>query len=125
MNQILLTGATGNIGSHVLYELVNDFHNQNKKTKIFVVIRPTKNKTAQERLVSEVFNKDIVPEKIKDFYQEFYSKQIEVIEGSIDNFDFPASAEKDLLIYHLAASVNLGTHPKACLLYTSPSPRDA
>ena len=113
MNQILLTGATGNIGSHVLYELVNDFHHQNKKTKIFVVIRPTKTKTAKERLVSEVFNKDVVPEKIKEFYQEFCTKQIEVIEGSIDNFTFPASAEKDLLIYHLAASVNLGTHPKA------------
>ena len=164
MNTILITGVTGNIGSHVLYELIYNAKQTGVKPEIYAVIRPSKGKTGKQRLLSEVFNPSLVPNKIKGFYKNFI-EHIHVIEGEINNFNIPKKAGNQILVYHLAASVNLGITKKAkneiatinyksthaffdiiktrtkklifvstafsrgdvegCLLYTSPSPRDA
>ncbi len=119
VNNILVTGVTGNVGSHVLYELLYDFYYTENTTPIYVVIRPTKGKTGRERLWEEVFDEKLIPEKIKPFYQYFYKNQIHVIEGEIDCFDIPVVSGTKFLIYHLAASVNLGNTEKAKLEITN------
>ena len=112
MNPILITGVTGNIGSHVLYEVINNAQTSGLRSEIFVVIRPTKYKTGKERLYEEVFNPSLIPNKIVAFYKNYLNK-INIIEGEINNFKIPEKAGKNLLIYHLAASVNLGSSNKA------------
>jgi len=112
MNTILITGVTGNIGSHVLYELIYNAQQTGVKPEIYAVIRPSKGKTGKQRLLSEVFNPSLVPNKIKGFYKNFI-EHIHVIEGEINNFNIPKKAGNQILVYHLAASVNLGITKKA------------
>ena len=112
MNTILITGATGNIGSHVLYEIVYNSQQSKSKPKVYVVIRPSKEKTGKERLIEEVFNEQLVPHKISSYYKAFLNN-IHVLEGQIHDFEIPEEAGNEILIYHLAASVNLGTTEKA------------
>ena len=110
---ILITGVTGNVGSHVLYELLFDLYIQKKNTPIYVVIRKNKDSTGIERLHNEVFSLELIPTKIIPFYKEFLENTIHVIEGDISDFVIPEIAGNKLTIYHLAASVNLGKGIKA------------
>jgi len=109
----LITGVTGNIGSHVLYELLYELYSKKEKSPIYVVIRKSEQKTGKQRLVDEVFASKLIPEKIKSFYQEYLKDCIKVLEGDISNFEIPESAGNQFTVYHLAASVNLGKGQKA------------
>lgn len=113
MATTLITGVTGNIGSHVLYELLYELYTKKEKSPIYVVIRKSEQKTGKQRLVDEVFASQLIPNKIKPFYQEYLQDCIHVIEGDISNFKIPESAGSELIVYHLAASVNLGKGQKA------------
>ena len=110
---ILITGVTGNVGSHVLYELLYEFHTQNKQTPIYLVIRKNNGKTGLERLKYEVFAPELIPTKIASFYKYYLGNTIQVLEGDISNFEIPESVGEELIVYHMAASVNLGKGAKA------------
>ena len=113
MATTLITGVTGNIGSHVLYELLYELYTKKEKSPIYVVIRKSEQKTGKQRLVDEVFASQLIPNKIKPFYHEYLQDCIHVLEGDISNFKIPESAGNKLIVYHLAASVNLGKGQKA------------
>ncbi|WP_010523329.1 SDR family oxidoreductase [Aquimarina agarivorans] len=110
---ILITGVTGNVGSHVLFELLFDLHNQQKDTPIYLVIRSSNGKTGWERLHSEVFTPSLIPQKIAPFFKTYIKKNVQVLEGDISNFIIPNDAGNKLTVFHLAASVNLGKGLKA------------
>lgn len=113
MSAILITGVTGNIGSHLLYELIEDLHLKKEKATIYVLIRKSAAKSGSERLIDEVFAPQLIPDKIKPYYQSFLNQHIIVLEGGIHDFEIPNSEKQKLTVYHLAASVNLGTGVKA------------
>ncbi|WP_281991000.1 SDR family oxidoreductase [Aquimarina aggregata] len=113
INTILVTGVTGNIGSHVLFELLFDLYSKKEEARIYVLIRKQRHISAQERLLNEVFSKQLIPEKIVPFYKEYIEKYVEVIEGEIHNFILPEKAGNTITVYHLAASVNLSNTEKA------------
>ncbi|WP_109438916.1 SDR family oxidoreductase [Aquimarina sp. AU119] len=113
MNTILVTGVTGNIGSHVLFELLFDLYSKSEEATIYVLIRKQPKKSAKQRLLDEVFTEQLIPKKIVPFYKEYLEKYIHVIEGEINNFILPDDAGNDLIVYHLAASVNLSNTEKA------------
>lgn len=112
MNTILITGVTGNIGSHVLFELLFDLYSKKEKATIYVLIRKQSEAMAKDRLLNEVFTKQLIPNKILPFYKR-YLKHIHVIEGEINDFLLPETAGNNLIVYHLAASVNLSNTEKA------------
>lgn len=112
MNTILITGVTGNIGSHVLFELLFDLYSKKEVAIIYVLIRKQSSKSSKQRLLDEVFTEKLIPQKIIPFYEEYMSKYIRVIEGEINNFTLPETAGNEITIYHLAASVNLGNSEK-------------
>ncbi len=112
MNTILITGVTGNIGSHVLFELLFDLYSKKEKATIYVLIRKQSEAMAKDRLLNEVFTKQLIPNKILPFYKR-YLKHIHVIEGEINDFLLPEAAGNNLIVYHLAASVNLSNTDKA------------
>jgi len=74
MNTVLLTGVTGNIGSHVLFELLSDLYSKKEEASIYVLIRKQKDTSAAQRLHNEVGIPALIPEKIKPFYQEYVDK---------------------------------------------------
>lgn len=77
------------------------------------MIRPTKKLTAKQRLWKEVLHPNLIPDKIEKEHLNIAKTQIQVIEGDIHHFDLPTEAGNQLIVYHLAASVNLGTDTKA------------
>ncbi len=113
MNTIVITGVTGNIGSHVLFELLFDLYSKNKEATIYVLIRKQQAKSGRQRLLDEVFTEQLIPNKILPFYKTYLEKYIHVIKGEINNFSLPEAAGNDLIVYHLAASVNLSNTEKA------------
>ncbi len=118
MEHLLLTGVTGNIGSHLLYELLIERsiavkRNPSLNGIIYILIRPTKKLTAKQRLWKEVLHPNLIPDKIEKEHLNIAKTQIQVIEGDIHHFDLPTEAGNQLIVYHLAASVNLGTDTKA------------
>ena len=101
---ILLTGATGFFGCHLLIELLKDIE---KINKIYCIIRPKKNITAKERLLKKIkfyFGND---------YNNLFEKYVEVIEGEISEERFLlenkiyTELQKNVdIVVHSAANVN-------------------
>ncbi|MBP2830767.1 SDR family oxidoreductase [Aquimarina sp. U1-2] len=113
MKTILITGVTGNIGSHVLFELLFELYSNKEKATIYLLIRKKQNRSGRQRLFDEVFTMSLIPDKIKSFYEIYLENYVKVIEGEIHNFKIPDTAGNKITVYHLAASVNLSTTEKA------------
>lgn len=101
---ILLTGATGFFGSHLLIDLLNT---PNQIGKIYCTMRPKKNITAKNRLLKKIHfyfgNK----------YDKLFEKYIEIVECQISepHFGLPLSDFENLqnnvdIAIHSAANVN-------------------
>ena len=97
LNDVLLTGATGYLGSHVLHELITAHD-----VRIFCLVRPGKDQSGQERLMSLLryyFNSD---------FRELFGTRINVIEGDVTDpgalmsFEAPCA---DMTVINCAASV--------------------
>lgn len=113
----ILTGATGILGSHILYELMLSIHNLGYTGKIVLPIRSKKDKSCGERL-EELFGDDIIPD---------YLRTVDIVRICRDHiivvdFDLRYSADSEILcclgpdkyiLIHCAASVNLGTNAYA------------
>ena len=101
---ILLTGATGFFGCHLLIEMLNNIQNVNK---IYCIVRTKSGVSAKERLLNKIqfyFNNK---------YNEIFEKYVEVIEGEIvkDKFDINVEKYDELLkkidiVIHSAANVS-------------------
>ncbi len=108
---ILLTGATGTLGSQVLFSLLEQgFGNI---TKIYLPVRK-KTKVSPEKRIQNVILSEFAPKFIKNNTTAIFNK-IMVIDA--DNFLNPTSfldktAKIDYFI-HAAGFVNLSTDPKA------------
>ena len=97
LNDVLLTGATGYLGSHVLHELI-----VNHDSRIFCFVRPGKEQTGQERLQA------LLRYYFNDDFAGLFGSRITVIEGDATAPDaltaFHAPAE-DMTVINCAASV--------------------
>lgn len=76
LENILLTGATGYLGSHILYELIN-----NSDSKIYCLLRAKKNITVEQRL------KSMLMYYFGCAFDELFGKRIFIIEGDITDKD--------------------------------------
>ncbi|MBQ3841089.1 MAG: amino acid adenylation domain-containing protein [Ruminiclostridium sp.] len=97
LNDVLLTGATGYLGSHVLHELITNHDN-----RIFCFVRPGKDQSGQERLMS------LLRYYFNDDYSGLFGSRISVIEGDATDPDalmsFAAPCA-DMTVINCAASV--------------------
>lgn len=113
----ILTGATGILGSHILYELMLAIHNRSYKGNIILPIRSKKDLSCRQRF-EELFNDDIMPDYLKTVdVERICSDHITIVD-----FDLRYSSEQDIVpflgqqkyhLVHCAASVNLGTNAYA------------
>ena len=98
---VLVTGATGYLGSHVLYELLEHYD-----CKVYCLLRSKGERKAQDRLQTVLyyyFNKD---------YNELYDKRLFVVEGEVTDkgaFDRLGDGKIDTVI-NCAAIVKHFSH---------------
>ncbi|MEO9569942.1 MAG: SDR family oxidoreductase [Polaribacter sp.] len=102
----LLTGGTGIVGSHIMFEWLYKAIVEKTVNHLFVIIRDN-NKTAQERLIA-ILQNDSRPEFLNNFTLEECLEKITVISSDL------AAISKDILakhnfdtIIHCAGSTNL------------------
>jgi len=113
----ILTGSTGILGSHILYELMMDIHNNNYEGRIILLLRSSKTATYSQRF-AELFGKDVIP----DYLKNIDSARIRHNNITLIDFDLKYIDEYEVTrqlggeqfhLIHCAASVNLGTNAYA------------
>ncbi|MBX2906881.1 MAG: SDR family oxidoreductase [Taibaiella sp.] len=113
----ILTGATGILGSHILYELMLTIHNSGYCGEIVLPIRAKKEMTSRMRF-EELFTEDMTPDYLKEVDTDRICRE----HITIVDFDLRYSKDVDILpslksgkytLIHCAASVNLGTNAYA------------
>lgn len=75
LGDILLTGATGFLGIHVLHELL-----ENEKGNIYCFVRARKNLSSEERLKLLLFY------YFSNDYEELFNERLHIIEGDITDY---------------------------------------
>lgn len=113
----ILTGSTGVLGSHILYELMLQIHERNYVGKLILLLRSRNGKSVQDRF-EELLNPDIMPAFMEQLdVNRIRENHIHLIDYDInqgaDVKDFFATTPHIFHLVHCAASVNLGTNPRA------------
>src|SRR6185503_7212676 len=100
-SHVLVTGVTGFLGKVVLEALVRRA-DELGVTRIYLLIRPKRDRTPQERFTSEVVASDcfrLLPEQ--------WEKRCTVVLGNVTDPDLALSAvDEDILIEHVTHIIN-------------------
>ena len=96
LGNVLLAGATGYLGIHVLRELLTS-----TDSKVFCLIRPKDNSSGEKRL------KNLLEYYFSNDYAEYFSSRITVIEGDATNPDSlkDFTPDSNITVINCAASV--------------------
>ncbi|WP_422381446.1 SDR family oxidoreductase [Marinicellulosiphila megalodicopiae] len=112
---ILLTGVTGLVGRHILYELLLENIKGISINKIFVTIRATE-QSPYDRL-QELFDLGSCPTSLTKFPFEYFLNFIDIINTDLlsDNLEalLKDRLPHDLTVIHSAASTNLASNDAA------------
>lgn len=107
---ILLTGATGQLGSHILYELLFQYATRQKQGKIFLLVRSTSKDTATQRIVKLLLH-PYRPAYLRSLGIERLLSYIQIIDASLESLTPAVFAalkeEKKLHVIHAAAYTSL------------------
>ena len=110
---IILTGATGVVGSHVLYELLLQLLNKDFVGKIVLLVRANSKLelNANDRVLN-VLSEKCIPDYLKSVSIDKLLSLIEVVECEFGKDDLSLALdaihmEKDVYLIHSAASTNL------------------
>ena len=112
---IFLTGATGILGSHILFELLLLYNQGELSGKVVLLARPTSKKTASQR-IREILTSEVIPDKIKTIPLTNLLSHVVIVSSGLNDFSrekLPSGIDKYTVI-HAAASVNLGQNKKTC-----------
>lgn len=107
--KIILTGATGVLGSHIMYEILELFINNKIDGKLFLIARNKGKNSALDR-INELLSSSYTPKIIKDKGITKLHQYIEIIDTDLasiqDNF---SDKIKRAYFIHSAGYVNLST----------------
>ncbi len=116
---IILTGSTGVVGSHVLYELLGQRLNGEFYGRIILLVRydKKKNLSAKER-IHNLLHKSIIPEYLHPFSLIELTQHLQIIECEFSNVDLSNACKEiekqsDIYLIHSAATTNLATDKNA------------
>jgi nucleoside-diphosphate-sugar epimerase len=107
--KIFLTGATGVLGSHIMYDFLEYFIDNKLDGKIFLVARDKGKVGARER-INALLSSDYTPKALLEKGAENLFQYIEMVNADIENLE--ASVIKQLegaYFIHSAGFVNLST----------------
>jgi nucleoside-diphosphate-sugar epimerase len=109
-HNILLSGSTGILGSHILFELLYQYASGELSGKLGLVIRPFSGLNFRKGTrLEHILNVEFVPEFLKGFTYQELTRSVFVVMKEIHELrltDFPADFT-DVLFIHAAGSVNL------------------
>lgn len=107
---ILLSGSTGILGSHIMFELLYQYASGGLSGKLGLVVRPVPGVNLKKgNRLEHILNSAFIPDFLKGFTLMELTRPVFVVEKKIhelDLGDFPADFTEVLFI-HSAGSVNL------------------
>ncbi len=107
--KIILTGATGVLGSQIMYEILELFTKKTSACKLYIIARDSSKKTASDR-IAKLLTSSYTPKNLRNIGLIELQKQYEIIPFEADNqtTDFIEKISGAYLI-HSAGYVNLST----------------
>ncbi|MFV8375870.1 SDR family oxidoreductase [Flavobacterium sp. LB1P71] len=107
--KIILTGATGVLGSHIMYEILELFINNKIEGKLFLITRNKGNNSALNR-INELLSSSYTPKIIKEKGLSNLHEYIEIIDTDLASIQDTFSNQiKGAYFIHSAGYVNLST----------------
>lgn len=107
--KIILTGATGVLGSHIMYEILELFINTKIDGKLFIIARNKGKNSALDR-INELLSSSYTPKIIKDKGIVKLHEYIEIIDTDLAVIQDTFSSQiKGAYFIHSAGYVNLST----------------
>jgi len=107
--KIILTGATGVLGSHIMYDVLEHFINNNIQGTLFLITR-NKGKVAAKDRITELLSSHYTPKFLLDKGTTTLLKYITIIDADLAQLENTALEQlKGAYFIHSAGYVNLST----------------
>ena len=107
--KIILTGATGVLGSHIMYDVLEHFIHTNIQGTLFLITRKKGNVAAKER-ITELLSSHYTPKFLSDKGTTTLLKYITIIDSDLTKLENTALEQlKGAYFIHSAGYVNLST----------------
>lgn len=107
--KIILTGATGVLGSHIMYEILELFIKNNNNDKLYIIARNKGNNTALDR-INELLSSTYTPNMLKAKGLKKLHEYLEIIDIDLASIKNSFSEKiKGAYFIHSAGYVNLST----------------
>jgi thioester reductase-like protein len=107
--KIILTGSTGVLGSHIMYDILEHFMNNNIDGKLYLITRNKGKVTAKERII-ELLSSSYTPKILLEKGIVSLLQYIEIIDTDLSQLQNTfAEKLKDSFFIHSAGYVNLST----------------
>lgn len=111
-----ITGSTGLVGSHVLFELLQKIHTEKLDAKVYLLVRKREFESPKGR-IRDLLHSAIAPAFVRKLPVDKLLERIECIESDLKNNQLVKILQqlelKDLTVVHIAASTNLMQGPNA------------
>ncbi len=108
--KIILTGATGVLGSHIMYEILELFITNKIDGKLFIIARNKGKSSALDR-INELLSSSYTPKIIKEKGIEKLHEYIKIIDTDLATIQDTFSNQiKGAYFIHSAGYVNLSTN---------------
>ncbi|HLO72680.1 MAG TPA: SDR family oxidoreductase [Flavobacterium sp.] len=107
--KIILTGATGVLGSHIMYDILENFMTHNIEGKLFLITRNKGKVSAKER-INELLSSNYTPKFLLDKGVDKLNEYLEIIDTDLATLQDTFSEKiKGAYFIHSAGYVNLST----------------
>lgn len=112
---IILTGATGIVGSHILYELLHQHLQGLRSGKLIVLVRTSPRQPSAQQRVVDVLSRYRLPSYLQDILPEDLLSLVTVCTYDLrsSTADLLSSIPTDCHLIHCAATTNLGSDTAA------------
>lgn len=107
--KIILTGATGALGSQIMFDILEQFISSTSDAKLFLIARNKGKNSAAER-INTILSSDYTPKVLLDFGLDKLNEFLEIIDIDLADINDGISKKiKDAYFIHAAGYVNLST----------------
>lgn len=107
--KVILTGATGVLGSHIMYEIIEHFINTKIEGKLYLISRNKGSISAKKRIL-KLLSSSYTPKSIKEKTENELFNYIEIIDANFNEIQNNYSQKiQGAYFIHSAGYVNLST----------------
>lgn len=108
--KIILTGATGVLGSHIMYEILERFIQTPNDTNKLIIIARNNGKNSANARINQLLSSDYTPKIIRDKGLTDLNQYLEIIDADLNTIEETfLEKSKGAYLIHSAGYVNLST----------------